>query len=215
VQSRRQLLERAFAIPIALRSLERSVPCSPTLACRVISEPDSLSEESASGYRLMIERHRPRFPIAGDVLVFAAARNISKHRLLRLRSLVLNGMWLIWERSPFIDDPQQFIHEQQLFREIFGLRITRPRAAHYGTGTTSYVQYHWPAPALVRAFTCVTPIECQGKEAIAHYEEKAVAAKKRIGRGGIIFLGSLLGPHLQAEDREASRLAAGLLELAS
>ncbi len=212
-QSRRHLLEQAFALPIALRSLKRSPPSCP-LECRIVSGPDCLSEESAAGYRMMIERHRPCALVSGSVLIFAAARNVSQDRLLKLRSLVFDGAWLIWENSPVVDDEREFLRQQQLFRDIFDLRLAKPRVAQHGTGSACYIHYRWPAPAMVRTFMGITPVQSTPTEAIAHYEEQTIATKKQMGRGGIIFLGSLLGPHLRAEDREASRLALALVETA-
>jgi hypothetical protein len=39
--------------------------------------------------------------------------------------------------------------------------------------------------------------------------------KRRIGRGGIVFLGSMLGPNLHAEEPEAHRIATALLSIMS
>ncbi len=211
MQSRRQLLQQAFVVPVAVRSLHPRVR---PFECRIVSELDCLSEESAAGYRFAIERHKPRFPVSGRTLVFAAGRTISKDRLLSLHSLAISGAWLVWENSPSIRDEQELIHQQELFRNIFDLRLARPRGVEHGAGNASYIRYDLPRPAMIRTFLRVTPIECPPEQAIAYYEGEAIAARKRLGRGGIIFLGSLLGPHLQAEDRDASRLAVALLETA-
>ncbi len=213
MQSRRQLLQRALAIPIGLRLPDRKAPNRP-FECRIVSEPYCLSEESAAGYRLAFQRYRPRFPACGDVFIFAAARNVSQDRLLALRSLATGGAWLIWEEAPFFDSNRESLQRHALLRDTFDLYTGRPRSVRHDAGRATYVRYHWPASAMIRTFVSVTQVECAAEEAIASYEGESIAMKRRVGRGGIIFLGSLLGPHLRAEDREASQLAVALLETA-
>jgi hypothetical protein len=98
----------------------------------------------------------------------------------RLYDAAVNGAWLIWEMPP----AQSTVSHRDL-----------------------YVHYSWPHPTLTRAFSYTMPVGCADAEAIAHYRGVPVAMKRRMGRGGIIFLGSMLGPNLRAEEPEARELA--------
>jgi hypothetical protein len=69
-----------------------------------------------------------------------------------------------------------------------------------------YIRYRWPRPTLTRAFSSVTPVRCQPHEAIAHYRDIPVALRRRIGSGGMIVLGSMLGPNLNAGEPQAQAI---------
>jgi hypothetical protein len=107
----------------------------------------------------------------------------------RLHAAVVNGAWVVWEISPF--------------RNQSSLAITVSRA-------DLYVRYTWPRMTLTRSFSRMIPMQCADKEVIAYYRDVPVALKRRIGRGGIVFLGSMLGPNLRAEEREAHELATAI-----
>ena len=92
----------------------------------------------------------------------------------------------------------------------FGIRI-QPPVDLWANGTAPYIHYLWPVREKVRDFSRVTPISGEGLEIIGSTGHLPVAAR----RGGLIFLGSPMGPALLAGDREAhswfSALAAGCL----
>ena len=66
-----------------------------------------------------------------------------------------------------------------------------------------YVRYVWPRDILVRDFTWVIPVSAKGGEVIGWAGSLAVASKRPVGKGTLIFLGSPLGPALRASDPEA------------
>jgi hypothetical protein len=74
-----------------------------------------------------------------------------------------------------------------------------------------YINYVWPKAVVVRSFLDAVPVECRPSEVVAHHSGIPVAMRRRIGRGGIIFLGSMLGPNLYAEEREARLVVTDLL----
>lgn len=94
------------------------------------------------------------------------------------------GAWIICDASPF-----------------------SAKGAIGGPGSELYVRYRWPHMALTRCLSRVIPVTCPDAEVIAHYRGMPVAMKRRVGCGGVIFLGSMLGPNLWAEEREAHELA--------
>jgi len=113
----------------------------------------------------------------------------------RLHAAAVNGAWIVWEISPF---------------------ASRNSFAITDSPGDLYVRYLWPHAALTRSFSRVIPVRCAEEEAIAHYRGRPVAMKRRIGRGGIVFLGSMLGPNLRSGEREARALAKAIFsEIAS
>lgn len=72
-----------------------------------------------------------------------------------------------------------------------------------GHQSTPYVHYVWPRETMVRDFTRVIPVSAKGGEVIGWAGSLAVASKRSVGKGTLIFLGSPLGPVLRASDPEA------------
>src|SRR5437899_3938736 len=72
-----------------------------------------------------------------------------------------------------------------------------------GRQAIPYVRYVWPREIMVRSFTRVIPVSAKLGEVIGWVVSLAVASKRPVGRGTLIFLGSPLGPALRASDPEA------------
>ncbi len=197
LQSRRRLLQQALAVPFAL--------AAPGSKCCVLSTPDCLSQESASGYLRLLKREQfpPASLEASNVIIVAGASSIPRSLLLELRSNVRRGALVIWETHAFRGS------EESLLQETFDLRLGEP----VDSRREMYVRYHWPGSAMIRSFGNVIPVECRESESIAHLGGKSIAIRRRVGEGCFMFLGSMLGPHLQAEDREAQQLASGLVRI--
>ena len=195
MQSRRQLLQQALVLPF--------VPQVLASKCCIISGPDCLSQESASGYLGIVEGEQ--FSLArlesANVILVAGVASTLRTRLLELRSNVQRGALLIWENHAFSGG------EKSLLQETFDLRLGESLDGPH----EMYVRYRWPGSAMIRTFGGVIPVECRDAEAIAHLGGKPMAIKRRIGKGCFIFLGSMLGPHLRSGDREARELARGLM----
>ena len=127
---------------------------------------------------------------------------LTKARAIHLRQQVLGGSWIVLESSPLCTASQR-----RTLHDVFGILLHEPIAV---SSDHLYVRYNWPHVVLTRTFSAVIPISCSEKEVIAHYGRTPVAMKRPIGRGGIVFLGSMLGPNLRAEEREARKLAAAI-----
>jgi hypothetical protein len=84
--------------------------------------------------------------------------------------------------------------------------------ACYQANDAEYIRYHWPSPALIRHFGSGAASTRNPGQAIAYFGGRAVAWRRTYGKGCIVTLASLLGPHLLAGDRDALRL---LQEMAS
>lgn len=163
-------------------------------ACQIISEPNCLSQESADGFRPL--------HLTSNVILLCGASALGRSRALYLREQALRGRWVVFESSPLCTR-KQF----RTLHDVFGIALKEPIAA---SEDHLYVRYQWPHAALTRTFSAVIPVTCSPTEAIAHYAGSSIAMKRRIGRGGIVFLGSMLGPNLRAEEPEARALAAAI-----
>ena len=165
-------MKQSFVAPLAfgVRAKEKT-------SVEIISGTDCLSQESAAGFRLLLNSVRP----ANGMLIVCgpSAPGGAADRANR-------GEWILHELSP---DPVISDASDGLF-----------------------VRYDWPHTALVRTFLGRTPLPCSEEEVIARYAGVPVAMKRRIGRGGVVVLGSMLGPSLYAQDREAHRLAAAMIQ---
>jgi hypothetical protein len=70
----------------------------------------------------------------------------------------------------------------------------------------------YPQRIMVRTFGAITPVTCATAERIAEFAGITVAARRPMGNGGgIIFLGSILGAGLLAQEREAYEAGCALL----
>ncbi len=202
VQSRRQLLRQALAVPLVLHA------AAPSNRFEIISDGSLLSRESARGYRAVLGEHQPK----SKIIVLTTARGLGAEQLSKLHRQVQQGAWLLWESPAHITYEAEALQRKQLY-ETFGI-VPRPAKAVHAA-RTFYLHYHWPTNALVRTFSTITPVECAASEAIAHHEEEPVAIRKPAGLGHVVFLGSMLGPHLAAGDPQATALATRLLQLTS
>jgi hypothetical protein len=186
MQTRRQLLQQALILPLAagLSGLE------------IVTEPNCLSAESAAGFRSL------GVPAFSKMILLCGVSSVRFSSALRLRERAGAGSWVIWESSPYICESQA-----RIIGDVFGIRIAAPILASMG----NYIQYRWPYVALTRTFSAVIPVSCSERETIAFYGDTPVAMRRAIGGGGLVFLGSMLGPNLHAEEREARAIGTELL----
>jgi len=155
------------------------------------------------GFRLLLS---PNSSLASDLIIVPGVRELSRHAALQLLQRACSGAWLILEPGfAFVSegaaDPQL-----RVLREVFGFAV-HPPVAH----AAGYIEYSWPGRALVRDFSAITPIDCPQAEAIATCNGGRVGARRAIGNGGAILLGSMLGPGLFAQEREAHQLGSAIL----
>jgi hypothetical protein len=80
-----------------------------------------------------------------------------------------------------------------------------------GARGVPYIEYDWPIRATVRDYSRVVPLADQPGEIIGRVGNIAVALKRRVGKGTLIYLGSPLGPALWAGDQQARRWLQHLL----
>jgi hypothetical protein len=188
--TRRELLASALALPLSF-SLTRT---------QIIHGGTLLSEESARGFRLLLGS------VSVPLIVLPATQTISQPLALRLRHAALAGSWILIESGLCFESASNWKQLSRVLRGAFHLEIAAPVQA-----LDRYIHFEWPQRALVRTFEAVTPVTCPPTELIARLNGLAVGARRSLGQGGVIFLGSMLGPALAAEEREAHALCSQIL----
>jgi hypothetical protein len=205
--TRRGFLKQAIAVPVVAH-WQRPSRSEPPL---VISERNCLSEESAQGFRSILDRRTSRWSSSAvpKLIVLSAASAVTMDQAVALRKQAQNGAWIIWESSPVYSSNVDFKSQREVLRVSFGIQLSEPTllTSERLRNSGLYVRYNLPpATILTRTFITIIPVTCQANAVIAHHGNLAVAAKFRIGRGGIVWLGSMLGTHLRAGEREATQI---------
>ncbi len=113
---------------------------------------------------------------AGPSLVFAAVREWSLPMVRHAKRAMADGGFVVVEYGP----------------EFRGRRVPTPR----------YLSYTWPKACLIRSFGPAVALDANGDEVIARAGQVPIAVR----RDRLIILGSMFGPQLFAEDREAHEL---------
>lgn len=154
-----------------------------------------------------------------------------------LSDLLKAGTHLLLESGAGFMSPSEFVDHQRMLHHYFGLAVLPPvdlwpgRFAHddlfaapHGVSlgekldrheSIPYIKYVWPQETRVRDFSRVIPASAEPGDVIGRVGPLPVALKRRMFKGGLIFLGSPLGPALGAGDLEARswlRLAAALCQ---
>jgi hypothetical protein len=199
MRTRRDMLRTTLVLPCLKLDLPRQAQ-QPT----IIVEPHVLSRESAAHFQTLLNgcKVTPR-----DLVVLPAARELTTDLARRLGTRASSGAWLILESGLCFTTPVIRQQQTRLWATEFGLS--------FGTSsqtTQLYVEYLWPSRQIIRTFGACTPLSPISGEIIAHSGDAPVCCIRRVGRGGILFLGSMLGPGLAAGEREAHRLALTMVE---
>jgi hypothetical protein len=177
--------------------------------------------ESLHGYRAGLRLSGVSFeescrPIAdaAELIVVPAAGLTELEQARRLRTQIEHGATALVEAGGAFLGAEEFSVHQRLLRSEFGLAALAP-VNLWDSGARSngppYVDFTWPVKARIRDFSYLVPLEPAHSQTVAVQAGTTVAVKRRLGAGTLIFLGSPVGPHLLAGDREAKEWFEGLL----
>ncbi len=139
-------------------------------------------------------------------IILPAAVFAEESPAARVRSHLERGARVLLESGAAFLNPKEFDFENRLIRSSFGFGLYCPVRLWDSADSfrrSPYIEYRWPATMAVRDFSRIIPADCSRGEAIGWYQGMPVAAKFRVGEGTLAFLGSPMGPHLLAGDREA------------
>jgi hypothetical protein len=172
---------------------------------------------------------------ADSVLVVPAAGKVRAETFGAVADSIEHGSTVLWESGAAFLEPRDFAYQQDLARDHFAMSMETPidvwshstsRTANVGGknlgarnmrsighAQVPYVVYRWPREVHVRDFSRVIPVSAVNGRAIARWGEIAVAWRKRIGAGTLIFVGSPIGPALRAGDADAASLFCSLIRV--
>jgi hypothetical protein len=197
----------AAALPVTARAF---TPVRGVSRVQIQAEPHCLSQESASGYGLLVDEFED---VRTPCWIAPAARELSAPRCRRLIKEIAAGAWLLLESGVCFSSPAEARAQADILRDVFKLALLPPIVTNRGgVDASRYVQFCWPVPRLVRTFQAVIPIAVGHHQVIATFQGNAVGIKTSIGKGGIIYLGTMLGPGLLAQEREARDVTRTLIQ---
>lgn len=173
----------------------------------IISEPHSLSEESARGYRKLLSAHESVWP---GLIILPASCRLSLESAKKFRQRVIKGSRLILESGVAYSAALESTRQRRILAEVFGIHVGE--AVPMSTSEASYVTYRCPRRIMVRTFGAITPVHCASSESITEFEGIPVAMARQTGDGTVVFLGSILGIGLLAHEREAREMGNALVQ---
>jgi hypothetical protein len=184
---------------------------------KIWQEDHCLSLESAMGFRHLVSRNLPATSFAsgrtasGSLIIAPGIRWMSLAIAADLADRIHQGAWVILESGLAFSSRIESKHQSDLLEKVFGLQLLPPVKVGKNPAAATYLEYTRPIHRLVRTFEAITPVRCDQSEALARLGEHSVCIRKQIGDGTLVFLGSMLGPGIGAEEREAIEVASALL----
>jgi hypothetical protein len=179
------------------------------------SDPNNYDCESMQGYWSALSP-KPWWASAGDPDPFARLSLVIAPYVMTLLPYFLEcvtrflqrGTTVVIESGAGFADHGTFRQPRRWLRENLGVRVLSPRDpwANQSTPGARYIEFSWPRRVKIRDFSrVVAPADQQPGEIIAWAGDLAVAFRRRVGKGTLIYLGSPVGPALWAGDLEAER----------
>jgi hypothetical protein len=120
-----------------------------------------------------------------------------------VENYLLNGGTVILESGAAFGESSSFqAHRETLSK---GLGIVVEKTVELWPRSAPYIDLTWPIPVKVRDFSRVVVLGRDEPGVIATVDGLPVAARRSIGAGTLVFLGTPLGPALWTGDSEAKR----------
>jgi hypothetical protein len=171
--------------------------------------------ESAAGYESALSSLNIEFRRAAlhslppaRTIILPSAVSTKASTLDRVREHLEKGSTVLYESGAAFLSAGDFGFHKRVIRSVFGLSLHRPVGLWDSADSlkqSPYVDYHWPVEVKVRDFSRVVPVGPDKAKTTASFQNLPVAARRRVGKGTLVFLGSPLGPHLLSGDAEATR----------
>lgn len=202
--TRRQILAGLCA-PL-LASAHESTTTPQTSVLTILAEAHLLSADSARAFCRLIEKHPP---IRRPTFLLPACKHLTIEAASYLREQAESGTAVLIESGLAFSDDTSIAQQRRVLARGFQLTLGEAIAAPHNEA--HYIAFTRPCGAMVRPFGLTFPIRAENCESIAHFGQCSVAVRKTIGRGQLVYLGSMLGPHLLSDDRDAHHAATHLL----
>lgn len=165
----------------------------PQWRCRMVIVPGLGMMDPATGRMLLDLAQGGTCLVLESGAGFLGPAEAAAHQRMLLRCFEL-------EVKPPVDLWSGKLADAGLFARRAGSRRTETID---GREAVPYVRYVWPREIMVRDFTRAIPVSAKRGEVIGWAGSLAVASKRPVGKGTLIFLGSPLGPALRTSDPEA------------
>lgn len=199
------MTRRHFLAGLSLPLLPLDAVTSDLPGITILPENHLLSQESAAVYSALLTQVSPP---RRTVILLPGAKRLSVGNVLALRRSLEAGQSILIECGLAFSTSSEIEEQRRVLRHGFDIQLGHPIAAP----TDSHRPYVTFGPGhLVRPFGFTFPVFREGGEPLAHFGETPVALKARVGNGTLVFLGAMLGPHLQAFDSDGLRVATKLL----
>jgi hypothetical protein len=199
------MTRRHFLAGLSMPLLLLDAVSSDVPGITILPENHLLSQESVAAYSaLLAQVSAPR----RTVILLPGAKRLSLGRSVALRRSLEAGSSVLIEGGLAFSTSSEIEEQRRVLHHGFGIQLGRPIAA----STDSHRPYvTFRSGHLVRPFGFTFPVFCEGGQPLARFGEAPVAFKARMGSGTLIFLGAMLGPHLQAFDSDGFDVAKNLL----
>jgi hypothetical protein len=203
---------REFLTGLALAPLAVNLPGvqrDSTLQAEIWLEDHCLSEESALGFQRLLGRDSVVADSSrlsrhsSSLIIVPGVKRLSLASGAQLLERICGGAWVLLESGVGFSSKTESGHQAGVCERVFDLKLLPPIKVANHPEKIAYVEYTRPVRRLVRSFESVTPVCCDMGEVIAQFGSHTVCARRTIGNGGLVYLGSMLGPGLFAEEREA------------
>jgi len=179
------------------------------------SDPNDYDCESMRGYWTTLSP-KQWWASAGDpdpfarlsLLIAPSVMSLLPYFSDCLTCALQHGATVVMESGAGFADHCTFRQHRRWLRESLAIRVVSPRDpwAKRSTPGARYIEFTWPRRVTIRDFgRVVAPADQQPGEIIAWAGDLAVAFRRRVGKGTLIYLGSPVGPALWAGDVEARR----------
>jgi hypothetical protein len=180
---------------------------------RVITQlPEDSDNESLRGYQAALPADRQRIiPGEGGSLAFCSLIVVPSVFWLKrgfarnLNAALERGSTVIVETGAGFAPHLAFCHHRRALRDLLHIHAAAPVDVCASPHLSRYIEFTWPRPAMVRDFTRVVPPAEHDGDVIAWAGDLAVAFRRTVGKGTLIYLGSPVGPALWAGDTDARR----------
>jgi len=172
------------------------------------------NSESLRGYLGAIPKDRQQYrPGEGYALLRCSLLIVPQLGILapglvrHLTSALKRGNTVVIESGAGFGSPSTFCQHRHSLCEGLQILVAPPIDlwADRSHGQAPYIDFTWPRRAKIRDFSRVVPPAEQPGEIIAWAGDIAVAFRRRVGDGTLIYLGSPVGPALWAGDVAARR----------
>lgn len=179
------------------------------------SDPNTYDCESMRGYWSALSP-QPSWSSAGDPDRFARLSLLIVPYVVSLLPgfsdcltyALQRGATVVMESGAGFADHCTFRQHRRWLRENLAIRVVSPRDpwANQSPAGARYIEFTWPRRVKIRDFgRVVPPADGSGDDVIAWAGDLAVATRRRVGKGTLVYLGSPVGPSLWAGDVEARR----------